>query len=321
MLWPDRFPLFPKTATELAREVDALYFFGLGIAAFFSLLIGVLIFYFAWRYRRRSPDEVGKPEKTVTWLEVVWSVIPLAILLVMFAWGAEVFVKARRPPEGALEYWLTAKQWMFKYQHPEGNREINDLHVPKGQTIKLIMTSEDVIHSFFVPAFRVKMDILPGRYTTMWFRADRAGTYRIFCNEYCGVEHSKMGGFITVMEPADYEAWLGGGSTAPQQASSGEALFAEKVCNTCHKAGPGALGPSLNGIFGEEIELADGSVVVADENYLRESILNPGASLVKGYGNLMPTYQGQLSEEELVELILYIKSLADEPVATAQETP
>ena len=308
-IWPDRFPLFPDTATELAREIDAIYFFGLGIAAVFSTLIAVSIFFLAIRYRRRSEHQVGKPEKTLLWLEVTWSVVPLAILLVMFVWGAKVYFQARRPPADAYEYYVTAKQWMWKFQHPEGNREINHLHVPIHQPIKLIMTSEDVIHSFFVPAFRVKMDVLPGRYTTLWFEADRAGTYRLFCNEYCGVEHSLMIGAVTVMEPAEYEAWLGGNLNAPSVAPSGEQLFAEKVCNTCHKSGSGALGPTLEGLFGEEVELADGSTVTVDENYLRESILNPAAKLTKGYQNLMPTFQGQLDEEELVELILYIKSL------------
>ena len=314
--WPDSIPLFPETASELAREIDRLYFFGLAIAAIFSLLIAGLIFYFAVKYRRRSPDEVGRPERTVTWLEIAWSVIPLAILLVMFAWGSEIFIRARRPPADAIEYWVTGKQWMWKFQHPEGNREINDLHVPLGQTIKLIMTSEDVIHSFFVPGFRVKMDVLPGRYTTLWFRGDRAGTYRLFCNEYCGAEHSRMIGSVTVMEPADYEAWLSRSSTAPALAVSGEQLFAEKVCNTCHKSGSNTLGPDLEGVFGSDVELADGSRVVADENYIRKSILNPGADLVKGFNNLMPTYQGQLTEDELAQLILYVKSLGGAP-ATA----
>jgi cytochrome c oxidase subunit 2 len=312
-IWPKGFPLFPNRATELAREIDRLYFAGLGIAAFFSLLIAVLVFALAIRYRRRHADEVGQREQAPTWLEIVWSVVPFVILMAMFTWGTRIYFEARRPPAGALEYYVTAKQWMWKFQHPEGNREINHLHVPKGVPIKLIMTSEDVIHSFFVPEFRVKMDVLPGRYTTLWFNADTAGTYRLFCNEYCGVDHSRMIGSVTVMEPAAYEAWLGGSSTAPVAAVSGEQLFETKVCNTCHRSAVGALGPDLHGVFGSQVELEDGSVIEADENYLRESILDPGARQVKGFRQLMPTYQGQLSEEELVELILYIKSLGNEP--------
>jgi len=315
-IWPKDFPLFPERATELAREIDTLYFAALGIAAFFSLLIAALVVGLALRYRRRHADEVGHREQAPTWLEIVWSVVPFLILMVMFVWGTQIFFVARRPPADSLEYYVTAKQWMWKFQHPEGNREINHLHVPKGVPIKLIMTSEDVIHSFFVPEFRVKMDVLPGRYTTLWFNADKTGTFRLFCNEYCGVEHSLMRGSVTVMEPAAYEEWLAGSSTAPATAvASGEELFQAKVCNTCHRTGAGALGPNLVGLFGQTVELEDGSVVEVDENYVRESILNPGARLVKGYRNLMPTYQGQLSEEELVELILHIKGLGNEGAA------
>ena len=204
-------PLFPDSASTLAPEVDAIYFFGVAVAVFFSLLVAVLVLYFAVRYRRRHPDEIGQPEKTITWLEITWSVIPFLILMVMFAWGAKVFFIAFRPPSDAVEYYVVGKQWMWKFQHPQGKREINDLHVPVGQPIKLTMTSEDVIHSFFVPAFRVKADVLPGRYTTVWFEATKAGEYHLFCAEYCGTEHSRMGGTIHVMEPQDYEAWLARG--------------------------------------------------------------------------------------------------------------
>ncbi len=232
-IW-DNFPLFPDSASTLAGQVDAIYFFGLAIAAVFSLLIAALILYFAVRYRRRHADEVGQPEKTVTWLEIAWSVIPLVILLVMFAWGAKVYFAAFRPPADAVEYYVVGKQWMWKFQHPQGKREINDLHVPVGQPIKLTMTSEDVIHSFFVPAFRVKADVLPGRYTTVWFEATRPGAYNLFCAEYCGAEHSRMGGTIHVMEPRDYEAWLARDAPAEERLLSGEELFAKHVCNTCH---------------------------------------------------------------------------------------
>ncbi len=309
--WPEQSPLFPERATEIAREVDAIYFFGLGIATIFSLLIAVLVVYFAVRYRRRHPDEVGEREQAPAWLELVWSIIPLGILLVMFAWGADVFFKARRAPADAVEYYVTGKQWMWKFQHPQGAREINDLHVPVGVPVKLIMTSEDVIHSFWVPEFRVKMDVLPGRYTTLWFEVDRPGIYRIFCNEYCGVEHSLMRGSVIAMEPADYEEWLGGGQPLTALTRTGEQVFAEKTCNTCHKDEAAALGPSLTGLFGTEREFQDGSRTIADENYIRQSILEPRAHLVMGYQALMPTFQGQVDEEELTLLINYIKSLQD----------
>ena len=317
--WSDTFPLFPDSATELAREIDSLYFAALGITAFFSLLIAALVFYFATRYRRQSQDEVGKPDKGALVLEIVWSVIPLVILLGMFSWGAKIFFEARRPPGDSIEYYVTAKQWMWKFQHPNGRREINNLHVPMGQNIKLIMTSEDVIHSFFVPAFRVKMDVLPGRYTNLWFRADKAGTYRLFCNEYCGAEHAYMGGSVVVLEPRDYEAWLGGRTLAPQRVATGEELFARLACNTCHRMDSAAQAPILEGAFGEMVRLADGSEVLVDENYLRESILNPGAKIVEGYPAIMPTAQGRVTEEELLQLIRYIKSLgAEESIAAAQ---
>ena len=310
-IWPEQFPLFPERATAIAREIAAIYFFGLAIEAFFSLLIAVVIVYFAVRYRRRTPDQVGEREQAPAWLEIVWSIIPLGILLFMFAWGTKVFFDVRRPPADAVEYYVTGKQWMWKFQHPQGNREINELHIPVGVPIKLIMTSEDVIHSFWVPEFRVKMDVLPGRYTDLWFEVDKVGEYRLFCNEYCGVEHSLMGGRVVAMEPADYEEWLVGGQPQTTLTKTGEQLFEEKTCNTCHKQASGALGPSLEGIFGQERQFTDGTTAIADENYLRESILEPRARIVAGYQALMPTFQGQVDEEELVLLIEYIKSLSD----------
>ena len=310
-MWKN-FPLFPERASTLAGDVDALYFTFLGISTFFGLLVAGLMLYFAIRFRRRSPEEVGRPEKAGLWLEITWSVIPLVILLGMFAWGAKVFIEAFRPPGNAVEYFVTAKQWMWKFQHPQGNREINNLHVPLGQPIRLTMTSEDVIHSFFVPAFRVKSDVLPGRYTTVWFEANKTGTYHLFCAEYCGAEHSMMRGSIIVMEPADYEMWLAGRDTGPSVVASGEELFRVKACNTCHRSNSATLAPILHGAFGEQVELEDGSVAMVDENYIRESIINPTAKLVKGYKPLMPTYKGQVTEEEVLQLISYIKSLASD---------
>jgi cytochrome c oxidase subunit 2 len=314
------FPLFPKTASTLAAEVDAIYFFGLGVAALFSLIIAAAILYLAVRYRRRSPDEVGRPEKEALWLEIGWSVVPLLILLFMFGWGVKVFIALTRPPAGAVEYYVTGKQWMWKFQHPNGRREINHLHVPVGQPTKLIMTSEDVIHSFYVPAFRAKMDVVPGRYTTFWFEATTPGTYELFCAEYCGVEHSRMGGMLHALDPHEYEAWLaGGGEVASAAGLSGPELFAAKACDTCHRPDSNLQGPYLAGLFGGEVELADGSRVTVDEGYVRESILDPTAKLVEGYTPLMPTYAGQLTEEEIVQLIVYIKSLARE--ATTEPAP
>ena len=317
--WPKRFPLFPEAASDLATRVDEIYFFALLVTLVFSLLIAGLILFFIVRYRRRSEDEVGKPERGGLWLEITWSVIPLIILLFMFVWGSTIFFDMRMAPAGAAEYYVTGKQWMWKFQHPEGPREINELHVPVGQDIKLIMTSEDVIHSFYVPAFRAKMDVLPGRYTTYWFRAEKTGTFRLFCAEYCGAEHSYMRGSIIVMEPGDYEEWLGSrGTTADRGGQkTGEELFTALTCSTCHKPDSSALAPILNDIFGSEETLTDESTVLVDEDYLRESILNPAGKVVKGYNPIMPTYQGRVSEEELVELILHIKSLGGDDATTS----
>lgn len=228
----------------------------------------------------------------------------------------------RRPPANALEYYVTAKQWMWKVQHPDGNREINHLHVPAGEPIKLIMTSEDVIHSFFVPEFRIKQDVLPGRYTYLWFQSDKPGIYRLFCNEYCGAEHSLMIGTVTVMDPADYEAWLSAKEPiAGAQQLTGAELFSLHVCDTCHKPDSAARAPMLWGLFGEEVTMADGSVAIASEDYIRESILNPGARVVKGYDPIMPTYAGRLSEDELLQLILYIKSIGPEGAGESAGRP
>jgi len=304
------FPLFPEQASTLAAKVDNLYFFALAVSAFFSLLIAVFIFIFFVKYRRRSADEVGKPVHGAMVLEVVWSIIPLAISMVMFGWGAKVFMDSFTVPEGATEYFGTGKQWMWKFQHPEGHREINTLHVPVGELIKLTMTSEDVIHSFFVPAFRVKRDVLPGRYTSVWFEATKAGEYHLFCAEYCGTEHSKMIGTVVVLDPDDYQSWLSGATPGATPAAAGAEFFEQYACNTCHEEEGTGRGPSLHGIAGQEVALAGGRKVERDDAYLRESILNPAARMVEGYQPLMPTFQGQINEEGVLQLIAYIKSLA-----------
>lgn len=303
------FPLFPESASTVAGEVDAIYFFALAVSAFSSLLIAAFIFFFFVKYRRRSHSEAGQQIRGSVLLEIVWSVIPLAITMVLCAWGIKVYWNLVTPPEDAVEYYATAKQWMWKFQHPEGPREINSLHVPMGQKIKMLMTSEDVIHSFSVPAFRVKQDVLPGRYTEVWFEATKPGTYHLFCTEYCGAEHSKMIGSVTVMEPDAYQAWLAGGPASLTPVASGEELFTKYACNTCHEDQGSGRGPTLDGIYGQPVALAGGRTMVRDDSYLRESILNPGAKLVAGYPLLMPTFQGQIGEEGVQHLVAYIKSL------------
>lgn len=307
------FQLIPQQGSKFAGQVDWLFFFLIGVSVFFTVLIFGLVAYFAVRYRRRAEDEQPQAIPGDWRLELVWTVIPLILVLIMFVWGARLFVQSQRPPDGAMEIQVVAKQWMWKFQHPTGQREINNLHIPAGRPIKLVMTSEDVIHSLYVPAFRVKQDVLPNRYTTLWFEADKPGRYHLFCAEYCGAQHAGMGGTVVVLPAQEYEAWLGGVAATETPVEAGRSAFAKYGCGSCHQQSDLARGPSLTGLFGKEVQLAGGQTVVADEAYLRESILNPKVKLVAGYQALMPTYQGLLKEEEVLHLIAYIKSLATGP--------
>jgi cytochrome c oxidase subunit 2 len=293
----------------MAPRVDALYFFLIGLTAFFSLLIAGLIVAYAIKFRRRSPDAIGARIHGGLMLEITWSVIPFLITMVLFVWGASVFFAMSRPPDETLNVYVVGKQWMWKFQHLDGQREINELHVPVGRAVKLIMTSEDVIHDVFVPAFRVKADVLPGRYTHLWFEPTKPGTYHLFCAEYCGTRHSGMIGQIVVMEPNDYQTWLSGGVGEGSLASAGQKLFADLACNTCHRPDAQGRGPVLQNLFGKTIETTAGERVVVDEAYIRESILNPQAKVTVGFQPIMPTFQGLVTEEQLLELIEYVKSL------------
>jgi cytochrome c oxidase subunit II len=305
----DNFPLWPTAASTGAGNVDALFVFLLVLGTFMSVAIFTLIIVFAIKYRRRKGVPAEQIEGSIA-LEITWSVVPLAIFMVIFAWGAIIYFQERTPPRGADEVYVVAKQWMWKLEHVQGQSEINELHVPVGRDIKLIMTSQDVIHSFYVPAFRIKQDVLPGRYTTAWFRATKPGVYHLFCAEYCGTAHSGMIGQIVVLEPAQYQAWLaGGGTTAGSLASNGQTIFQQLGCPTCHRFDVEGRGPNLVGVFGKPVSLEDGRSVIADENYIRESILSPSAKVVKGYRPIMPVFQGLVSEEQLTALVAYIKSL------------
>ena len=299
----------------MAGNVDALYIFLLVLSGLMCVLIYTLILVFAARYRKR-PGHVAEQIEGSNPLEFTWSIIPMGIFLVIFFWGAVIFFQERTPPRGATEVYVVAKQWMWKLQHEDGQREINELHVPVGRDIKMIMTSQDVIHSFYVPAFRIKQDVLPGRYTTAWFRATQPGTYHLFCAEYCGTQHSGMIGQVVVMEPAQYEAWLGGTTSGAPLAVTGQRLFAELGCSTCHRSDTQGRGPDLQGVFGKVVLLEDGRTVTADETYIRESILTPGAKVVSGYKPIMPTFQGMVSDEQLNALVAYIKSLSQSQVPT-----
>ena len=306
----DNFPLWPVRAAAGAGNVDALYIFLLTLSAFMCLAIFTMILVFATKYRRRPGVEAEQIEGSSA-LEITWSIVPMGIFMVIFLWGAAIYFQERTPPRDATEVYVVGKQWMWKLQHEEGPREINELHVPVGRDVKLIMTSQDVIHSFYIPAFRIKQDVLPGRYTVEWFRATKPGVYHLFCAEYCGTQHSGMVGSIVVLEPAQYEAWINGGSTGPLSAT-GEKIFAELGCSTCHRSDMQGRGPNLHGVFGSPVQLEDGRTVTADENYVRECILDPGAKRVKGFQPIMPTFQGLVSEEQVNALVAYIKSLAPE---------
>lgn len=317
------FNFLPTQASTAALPVDLVYLFIVAVTIFFTALIYFLVMFFAVRYRRRSDSERPKPIEGNHLLEIIWIGVPTLIVLVMFAAGAIVYFYIFHPPKDGIQMYGVGKQWMWKFQHPDGRREINDLHVPTGTPVKLTLTSEDVIHSFFVPAFRVKMDVVPGRYNQTWFEATVPGEYHLFCAEYCGTEHSKMIGKVIVMKPEDYAQWLSGqdptaGVPTESMAERGAKIFQDMRCATCHALGtvPG-LGPKLRDIYGETIELEGGQTVTVDDGYLRESILLPTKRIVKGYQPLMPTYQGQISEEDVLSVVAYIKSLTQAKAADA----
>ena len=282
-----------------------------------SVGLFAIIIFLAVRYRRRHAAEVGAGELHAPAIELVSMVIPFVVAMAMFVWGTKVFIDIRDTPKNAVEYFAFGKQWMWKYQHPNGRRQINDLTVPVDTPIKMTMTSEDVIHSWWVPAFRVKHDVVPGRYTTVWFEATQTGEFHQFCAEYCGSEHSLMGGTIRVLEQDEYEAWLQADDTGTVPTSSGEQLFTSLACSTCHQDRDDSRGPALKGVFGSEVQIAGGDSVIADETYIRESILNPRAKVRAGFMPLMPTFEGQVSEEQLLDLIKYIRTL-DRDTQTAE---
>jgi len=306
-------PLFPESASTMATRVDTLYFFLVALTAFFSLLIAGLIVYYAVKYKRRQPDSVGAAIHGGLVLELTWTIVPLLITMVIFVWGASVFFAMARPPDETTNIYVVGKQWMWKFQHLDGQREINELHIPVGRPVKLIMTSEDVIHDLFVPAFRMKADVVPGRYTSIWFQPTKPGRYRMVCAEYCGTKHSGMTGEVIVMDATEYQTWLSGGTPEGSLAEGGAKLFASLACNTCHRPDAQGRGPVLEGLFGKTVTLQSGETVVVDEAYVRESILHPSAQIAAGFQPIMPTFQGLVTEEQLLELIEYIKALHSVP--------
>jgi len=320
----ENFPLWPARASHIAGQVDALVLFLVAVTGFFTIVIFILIFAFAMKYRREK-NPVAADIHGSTVLEITWSIIPFGIFLIMFVWGAVIYMQDVRPPKDAMEIFAIGKQWMWKFQHPEGQREINQLHVPVGRDVMLTMISQDVIHDVFIPAFRVKQDVLPGRYTTLWFRAIKPGRYHLFCSQYCGTMHSGMIGEVVVMEPATYQAWLSGGNAEGSLASTGQKLFQQLGCSTCHRFDTQGRGPNLVGVYGKPVLLDDGRTVTADDNYVRESILTPGAKVVAGFKPIMPSFNGIVNEEQLLSLIAYVKSISQpeqrEPASNRPAVP
>jgi cytochrome c oxidase subunit 2 len=308
---------FPDQASTTAHRVDGLLLFLLAVCGAVGLLVAVLVITFAIRYRRRPGTPTPAQMRGSRPLEVFWSTTPLLIFMVMFVWGAVVYFDAYRPPNDATVVYGVGKQWMWKFQHAEGQREINELHVAVDQAFQVVLTSEDVIHSFFVPAFRVHMDVLPGRYTSVWFRPTRVGTYHLLCSQYCGTGHATMIGKVVVMQKVAYRNWLhlhAEGSLALQ----GRQVFLKYRCISCHSADAHARAPVLEDLYGQDVHyrLPDEvghpeswHITQANDEYLRESILHPAAKIVAGYDNIMPTFQGQVTEEEIRELIAFIRSL------------
>lgn len=316
-MWND-FPLLPDSASTMAFQIDMVWWFLVALTAVMSVLIGGAVLTFVVWFRQKNDGRVATQYEGSTQLEILWSVIPFIILMVLFGWGTAVYVQMQRPPANVMDMYVVGKQWMWKVQHPTGQREINALHMPVGQAVRLTMTSEDVIHSFFIPAFRTKKDAVPGRYTQQWFQATKTGTFHIFCAEYCGTKHSQMVGEVTVMTPDDYQQWLNASAPVETPEVAGRKLFESMRCASCHPVetgtttidGAAARGPLLAGIYGQEIALKGGGKVVVTDEYIRESIMRPLAKVTAGFEPIMPAYEfGQLSEDQVLQLVAYVKSL------------
>jgi cytochrome c oxidase subunit 2 len=306
--WLGNSPLFPPEASSISSDMDAFFFYLLLITIVGTALVSGMVICFAILYRREK-NPVATPIEGSTLLEATWTLVPMALFLVAFAWGAVLYFRIYDPPTNAMNIYIVGKQWMWKAEHPGGQHEIDALHVPINRPVQLTMISQDVFHSFSIPAFRVKREVIPGRYSTVWFEATKAGTYHLFCTQYCGTDHSAMIGDVVAMAPEDYQAWMAGSTSGSSLAQSGERLFASLGCHSCHTGEASARGPSLGGLYGSQVRLSDGSYVMADDAYIRRSILTPSAQVVAGHSAIMPTYQGQVSEEGLIDLVEFIKSL------------
>ena len=304
-------PIFPDQASSFAWQVDMLYFYLIVISVAFTIPIVAAIFFFGIKYREKEKFATPEEIHGSMVLEAGWSFLPFVISMTIFLGGAIVYYNQYRMPEDAMQVYVVGKQWMWKIQHETGQREINELHVPLGRKVKLTMTTEDVLHDFSIPAFRTKADVVPGRYTYLWFEATKPGKYHLYCAEYCGLNHSGMGGWVYVMEQRDFDNWLEGNVSGQTPVEQGRDLFENKLgCASCHAGGPQQRGAKLEGIYGKEVKLVGGSSVTANDEYIKNSILNPGSQVVEGFQPIMPTFKGQVTEEQLLSLVAYIKSLS-----------
>jgi len=317
-----QFSFMPDQAATISEKVDLLYFYISAITGGVGILISIALVYFCAKYRRRSAEDETPRILGSHRLELIWTITPLVIFLTFFGWGVVVYQIGLQPPADAPEVFVVGKQWMWKIQHPTGQREINELHLPVGRPVKITLISEDVIHSFGIPAFRDKIDVLPGRFVSTWYKPTKVGRYFLFCDQLCGVGHSQMVGSIVVMRTDDYDRWIAGeikdidqppsptsGPTDGSLAWEGRKLFLKLQCITCHGGTATAHAPRLEGIWGQEVPIRNGRPVRVDEGYIRESILKPRAKIHEGWEPIMPTFQGQVSEEDIIKLIAFIKSL------------
>ena len=306
--WLTNFSLYPPEASKIAPQMDALYFFMVLVSLIGLTIVILLVTTFSIMYsKKRHPVPVQIEGSTM--LEATWTIIPLGLFLIIFVWGSLIYFRVYTPPANAMNIYVVGKQWMWKAEHPGGQHEIDSLHVPAGRAVQLTLISQDVFHSFSIPAFRVKREAIPGRYTTVWFEATTPGTYHLFCTQYCGTDHSHMIGDVVVMTPDDYKKWLAGSTSGASLAQNGERLFASLSCTACHNTRPDARGPSLANVYGSKLALANGQTTTVDEAFLRDAILNPSQHVTQGFAPIMPTYQGQISEDGVIALVEYIKNL------------
>ena len=307
----------PEVASNLASKVDGVLWVITLLSLVFFVLITVLLVFFAIKYRRRSENDETPYITGSEPLEIIWTVIPSVLLILIFIYGFVVFKDMKSPPKDAVEITVTGKQWLWTFDYYNGKKTLNELYVQQNRPVRLVMKADDVLHSFFVPAFRMKQDLLPGRYTQLWFTPTKIGTFDIFCAEYCGTGHSVMRGKVIVVSPEAYDIWekgaqaeKGGAVASLPAAELGEKIYKEKGCNACHSVdGSILVGPSFKGLFGHDVELQDGSTVTADENYIRQSILEPQSQIVKGFQPVMPSFKGILSDDDITAVIAYIKTL------------